>query len=354
MVRGRLGALGAAAIWVWGLSAGVAGAAGACQFLQIGEIPAKFEHNQPLLEASINGQKVWLLVDTGSSTSLLFEGAAQRLGLHPVMADRVRLYGVGGVQAAKRVTIAAYGLGGAVAHNIPLLVAGGRLGGDAAGVIGRDFLSQADVEFDLAHGAIRLFKPRNCGAQDGLAYWSKTFSMTEMSHAWTRQNAIELPVLLNGRRVDAILDSGAMTSVITPGAAQSAGVGSKQLEADSLAQSRGLGPAAVPSRTAMFDKLEIGDEAVSHVKLRVADLFRDDKEVEIGSHVPTPVAQLPSMLLGADFLRAHRVLVANSQNRMYFTYNGGQIFQVVGPIRDAPDAPTAAAAEQGPAAAAKR
>jgi hypothetical protein len=32
------------------------------------------------------------------------------------------------------------------------------------------------------------------------------------------------------------------------------------------------------------------------------------------------------MLLGADFLRAHRVLVSHSQRKMYFTYLGGPVF----------------------------
>ena len=32
------------------------------------------------------------------------------------------------------------------------------------------------------------------------------------------------------------------------------------------------------------------------------------------------------MLLGADFLRAHRTLVAHSQRRLYFTYVGGPVF----------------------------
>jgi hypothetical protein len=33
------------------------------------------------------------------------------------------------------------------------------------------------------------------------------------------------------------------------------------------------------------------------------------------------------MLLGADFLRSHRVLVSHSQRKIYFTYVGGPIFQ---------------------------
>jgi hypothetical protein len=32
------------------------------------------------------------------------------------------------------------------------------------------------------------------------------------------------------------------------------------------------------------------------------------------------------MLLGADFLRAHRVLVSHSQRKIYFTYLGGPMF----------------------------
>lgn len=36
------------------------------------------------------------------------------------------------------------------------------------------------------------------------------------------------------------------------------------------------------------------------------------------------------MLLGADFLRTHRVLIFNSQRRIYFTYGGGTTFQGVG------------------------
>lgn len=34
----------------------------------------------------------------------------------------------------------------------------------------------------------------------------------------------------------------------------------------------------------------------------------------------------PDMVLGADFLRSHRVLLAMSQQRMYFSYVGGRVF----------------------------
>ena len=33
------------------------------------------------------------------------------------------------------------------------------------------------------------------------------------------------------------------------------------------------------------------------------------------------------MLLGLDFLRSHRVLIAHSQRKLYFSYIGGTVFQ---------------------------
>jgi hypothetical protein len=53
---------------------------------------------------------------------------------------------------------------------------------------------------------------------------------------------------------------------------------------------------------------------------------------------------MPSMLLGADFIRAHRIYIAKSQGKLYFSYNGGPIFQVVRPQPDEPQAAPAPAA----------
>ena len=46
-----------------------------------------------------------------------------------------------------------------------------------------------------------------------------------------------------------------------------------------------------------------------------------------GSHLARG-REFADMLLGIDFLRAHRVYVAHSQGKLYFTYNGGPVFSV--------------------------
>ena len=37
-------------------------------------------------------------------------------------------------------------------------------------------------------------------------------------------------------------------------------------------------------------------------------------------------SDIPDMLLGADFFRTHRVLIAYSQRKVYFAYAGGTVF----------------------------
>jgi hypothetical protein len=46
----------------------------------------------------------------------------------------------------------------------------------------------------------------------------------------------------------------------------------------------------------------------------------------------------PDMLIGADFFLSHRIYVARSQGKIYFTYKGGPIFQHVSPESNAPSA----------------
>jgi hypothetical protein len=47
---------------------------------------------------------------------------------------------------------------------------------------------------------------------------------------------------------------------------------------------------------------------------------------ETGALIPGTDPVHYDMLLGVDFLKSHHVLIANSQNKFYFTYAGGSVF----------------------------
>ena len=51
-----------------------------------------------------------------------------------------------------------------------------------------------------------------------------------------------------------------------------------------------------------------------------------------GSRIRYRAGTPAGMLLGVDFLKAHRVLVAHSQRKIYFTYVGGPVFERVKPL----------------------
>ena len=76
-----------------------------------------------------------------------------------------------------------------------------------------------------------------------------------------------------------------------------------------------------------FDSFSLGGETVKGgVRMQVADLFVDDSRKITGSILPMRPTDTPEVLLGADFFRSHRVLIANSQGRVYFSPIGGSPF----------------------------
>jgi hypothetical protein len=90
---------------------------------------------------------------------------------------------------------------------------------------------------------------------------------------------------------------------------------------------RGLAAKPIDTATAVFPTLTIGQESVQNVKLRIADLFGKNTETRLGSFIAHSVIDNPDLVIGADFFMAHRIYVARSQGKIYFTYKGGPVFQ---------------------------
>jgi hypothetical protein len=213
-----------------------------------------------------------------------------------------------------------------------MLVAGERPLGDTAGLLGGDLLSHWDVEFDLGHHAIRLLKPVGCHGDD-VVYWTDSYHRAAIEPMTSEHQDIDLDVTLNHRSVEATLDSGAGVSVLTPGVAER--IGAKLTSING--RTYGLGAATIPVRVAGVDSFGIGGEEIRNIRLPTADMFAHNAYEQTGSFVQHHLEAEPKILLGADFLRAHRVLVAPDQNQLYFTYEGGQVFGT--PPASAPAAP---------------
>lgn len=112
----------------------------------------------------------------------------------------------------------------------------------------------------------------------------------------------------------------ATTRLSEPGA----GRGQRPLALAVFTVMAALGP--VDSWIGKFDTFAIGNETVRNPTIHFSDMWRHVTSTPTGTRLAQPRAGLPQMFLGVDFLRAHRVLIAYSQQKVYFTYVGGTVF----------------------------
>src|SRR5262249_44566894 len=179
-------------------------------------------------------------------------------------------------------------------------------------VLGEDFFRQFDVEFDLFDNAVRLFQSRDCSGQS-LAYWNEAGADQLRFESSDLQPQILVPVRLNGNAISAVLDSGDSSTVVNKIVAARLGVSPDSPNVVYGGKRSGIGEELVDRWIAPFDRLEIGKEVISNPKIELAELGKATAFAGLGAETP--------MLLGLDFLRSHRVLVAHSQRKMYFTSN---------------------------------
>ena len=337
----KLGGVAAAVLAL--VAAGRAAAAdvpGKCVMYQLGELKVEFRRNRPLLQGAVNGQPVVVLLDTGADRSILHR--AKALALHLPLEDipGMRMGGAGGVTQAQSAYLHELQIAGLKRSNFNMLVVGEGIAADFDILLGEDFLGRLDIEFDLAHGLVRLLQPKNCADQD-MPYWAKG-AYNEAPIVSGHNDRIGVETKINGHPIRAILDSGAQTSVATPRAAAMAGV---KLEA-AEGKGRGIGGLALTNQIGVLDSFSVGDETIRNTRLRFSDLFGATTFSGTGSLIAKHDVDEPEMLLGADFLRSHRVLVSRARRMIYFTYEGGPVFDYT---RRPPPSPVTATASDGPA-----
>ena len=301
-----------------------------CELKQFAALPLEFKNNRPLVEVAINGVKAKMLIDTGANKSILFAPKLRAMGFAPTPGD-VEFEGVGGIRKALEITLKTFDLGGSAAKNIHFFALESGGFGEAVGLLGEDLLVNSDVEFDLVGKQLRLFREKDCGGVN-LGYWTKEPAVADMT---ADTDLFGILVKLNGVTMHAQIDSGSDVSVVTASAAGRVGVQPKREEIEGV--SGGIGSSKVAVSTVTFATLAVGDEEIKNAKLLVGDFFRAARQTSLGSSIATSSQDETEMLIGADFLRSHRVMIAKGQKLVYFTYQGGPVFQVVAPV-DKPEA----------------
>jgi len=279
-------------------------------------MPVTMRGLRPMVHADVNGTDELFVADSGAFWSSLTRATAAtfNLTLDPAPAS-FRPSGVGGDAGAWVTWVRTFSILGHTLPNVEFIVLPDDVGDDAAGLLGQNVFQIGDVEYDLAGGAIRIMNPHHC-EKAPLAYWaqgtSQSVSAIDIEAATAAAPFIRSVAYLNGNRITVMFDTGASVSALTLAAARHAGVTPDTAGVVPAGDWMGIGHRKVPSWLAPFASFRIGDEEVRNATLRIGELG------------------LPGidMLVGADFFLSHHIYVANSQRRLYFTYNGGPVFNL--------------------------
>lgn len=301
----------------------------ACKLVKIGEIPVTVQ-GVPVAPASLDGHPARLMVDTGAYSSLLWHSAVAAFNLRRLSVSGGTLVGAGGRTDSELVNVREFGLAGYVVHDLRFIATGpmdtSRMAPDGiAGILGEDFLSRMDVEFDLAAGRVRLFQPQGCSG-DQVVYWAAEYFMVPLRTPPPESRWLEARASLNGHEVLALFDTGASRSTVAAEVTRRPGL-APLVAAEGDQTLPGIGAAPIRAATARFESLGIGQETIRNPRLVIADVFGAGREVQLGSYIKQSAFNEPDLIIGADFFLAHRVYIARSQGRIYFTYLGLPVFQ---------------------------
>jgi hypothetical protein len=199
-------------------------------------------------------------------------------------------------------------------------------------IVGADYLLQTDMELSLADKTMQFFQASGCG-DTILAYWDSNAMEVPFIGKDSNSNRPYVEVELNGVKLMALLDTGAPTTSVTRHGAELAGVSVDAPGVRKAGTVHGIGDKAVDNWVADFKQFRIGDETINNPQLPIHDT------------APTGEARY-DVVLGIDFLRAHHILFAMSQHKLYLSYLGNPLFGA----RQQAQAVGATAAPKAPAA----
>lgn len=264
-------------------------------------------HGLPLVMARINGASAPLILDTGAEETVLTAAAAARLGLKGHYEYPSSLRSVSGGLATGQTQAESLAVGDITVKDFILLVASLTLpsvaGVQPDGLLGGDFLSDFDVDLDLANGRLALYRS---GCAPARPPWPGAYTAIPANRSLA--NRLFFPVTLDGRKLFAFIDTGAQVSTIDTRAARRLGLSQAVIAGDPAATLRGISSAELAAHAHRFARLQVGADRVRDPVMIVAPLNLPDADI----------------VLGLDFLRPRRV---------WFSYPGHRVFLTLPPAR---------------------
>jgi predicted aspartyl protease len=275
---------------------------------------------RPLVPVTLNGRRKLLLVDTGGFNSTLERATVRELGLRTIPVN-MGVTTVTGASSNDVVSVAEFLMGGARFRDHyfwidpdgdPSRIIGEH---EMAGLVGAEVLRNYDLELDARGGTVNLFRQDHCPG--AVVHWQAE-RVAVIPFTLGRSLHITLPVILDGREVEAILDTGAADTVLN----LSVALGDFAIDLDApdvqrinqmqRAQREGdrRDPVAEAVYRRRFKVLEVGGLTVTNPMITLLpDLTGND-------------GGLPDLILGLSTLSKLHLYIAYRERKLYVTPTG--------------------------------
>lgn len=274
-----------------------------CALVKVAQLKLQMEHGLPLVPIAINGKPVWMVADSGAERSLLTEAAVARLELPHDIGHVSHTMGVGGPSTSWDVALGSLVMGGVRFPVERFAVGRFTIGSDRegapAGLLGADILLAFDLDFDVPHGVLTLYRARRC--PDARPPWEAT--AVPLLGIATRKDRLLVPISLDGAQAMAVLDTGAQHTTVGSELAARVGVTEVSMAPDPVILQHGAGPEAVPSHLHRFASLVIGPATISGPQLTVVS-----SRFGVGDAI-----------VGQDFLQGRRVWMSFATQQVFVT-----------------------------------
>jgi Aspartyl protease len=286
-----------------------AGARAACTVQERGAVTFAPVANRILVPLTINGIDATFVLDTGAARSLVTPEAVRGLGLASDEWIATTMRGVGGIVEHPNADPRSLALGGVplhrhtVTHDTSLTV--GEMPGFAPpglvvdGLLGRDLLSLFDLQFDIAAHRLTIYDVHECSGR--FVPWNGNYVALPAEMPMTK--ALVVPVIIDGQRLRALLDTGATSSLILAPGMFRLGLTPEMVAHDPGGTAHGIGPHAPQMHRHRFSSWLVGPESEPNPTMWVAQLR---------------VVPIVDALLGAEWLLAQR--------RVWISFTTGQVF----------------------------
>ena len=268
-------------------------------------LPLGYASNLPLVEIKINGVPTLLGVDTGAKTILTPE-AVKSLGL---TRDWRRTRAIGTTAILLSQNYIAGDLEFAGRHYQYKSLPAFALRQDSAsvkGLLGTDILADFDLDFDFPNKKLSVYKVSGCKTLTPPGFTPSS----SIRFSFNDQRGAVLDAELDGKKLTALIDTGATNIYIMRAAASRLKVTASTVNTDLSVDATGIGNVTVKQLQHQFQSLKVGGETVREPLLGI---------------VPTPVTSA-DILLGQRFLFSRRFFISNATRTLFLEKPAAPVF----------------------------